>query len=130
MTTATSGSFAAIDDPVARVALAMERDGRAGLLDRAARVVKMRVDYRAVWHRELRAGRDGQHGDQPSTWKLNGLWRAACRQARIEELQLLFTVAVNAGANTELLAGLLDDLEREWQAAHAAFLEDENRVAA
>ncbi len=118
------------DDFLARVRHAMEVDGRARLLDLSDRVQAARVDYRAAWLRELRDGRDGQRLDQPATWRLDGLWRAAVRQSRIEEAEQLFTTMVNVGVSIELLAILLTEIEREWQGAHAVFLEQANDAAA
>lgn len=130
MKTELTRSFDATRDLLEHVGPGMERRRLACLLDKLARVSDMRIDYRAAWLSELRAGRDGQRLDQGSSWKLNGLWRAACRQIRIEGLERQFGFMVNVGARAEHLAGLLDNLEREWQDAHAAFLEDGTRVAA
>ncbi len=33
------------------------------------------------WHRELRAGFDGQRLDAPSTWRFDPLFRSACEEA-------------------------------------------------
>lgn len=117
-------------DVVDRVRHAMEVDGRAELLDLSDRVRAARVDYRAAWRRELREGRDGQRLDQSSTWRLDALWRAACCQVRIEEMEQLFTHLMNVGVSVELLATLLTEIEREWQKAHDVFLEETSHAAA
>ena len=47
------------------------------------------VRYPALtaWRRRLRSGRIGELAARPSTWVLDGLWRAACWEAAAEEAE-------------------------------------------
>lgn len=42
-----------------------------------------------AWHGEILRGVDGQRADAPATWKLDQLWRAACREAAGREFDRL-----------------------------------------
>lgn len=82
------------------------------------------LPYRAIWLRELRAGKHGQRLDLTSTWRLDGLWRATCRQSRVEEAQRLLGSAIDHGAHSTVLAALLRDIDWEREQAHRAYLGD------
>jgi hypothetical protein len=94
-------------------------DGRLELVDRLAAIA--RVDYIAQWRRELRAGADGQRLDAPGTWRLDGLWRAACWQLRAEATQRLLSDAAEFSAIPSFLSALIDDVEADWASAHHAY---------
>lgn len=81
------------------------------------------LPYRALWERELRAGLYGQDRMKPSTWKLDGLYRAVCFQARAEEMEIMLADALRDGIHPDSVAGLLEELEDDKAAAHEVFAE-------
>jgi len=42
-----------------------------------------------VWRQEVAKGIAGQSASKPDSWRLDALWRAACLEARAEELDAL-----------------------------------------
>jgi hypothetical protein len=81
-----------------------------------------RIDYRTIWNRRLRERRNGEDPSRPSTWVLDGLWSAACRQLRAEETERLLAFALDNGSHVVSVAALLQAVESEWVRAHEAFL--------
>ncbi len=99
----------------------MHEDGRAALLERAARIT--RIDYRRIWAAEVRAGKHGQRMQQPLTWKLDHVWRAACWQCRAEDAERLLHDVINRGPMPdgrygEAVEVLLRQVAYEWDRAH------------
>jgi len=46
-----------------------------------------RVGALALWQRELKAARNGQRANAPSTWRYDALWEAACWEAAALEAE-------------------------------------------
>lgn len=55
------------------------------------------MTYRELWEAELCAGVGGQQRHLSSTWKLDGLWRAACYEASATEYYALSFHATRSG---------------------------------
>ena len=81
-----------------------------------------RLPYRARWEQELRAGVAGQDRQRPSTWRLDGLWRAACLQAEAEDFEQELKIALDHEAPAHTIRAMVSEIEHIRAAAHAAFL--------
>lgn len=81
------------------------------------------LPYRAIWERELRAGLYGQDRMKPSTWRMDGLYRAVCYQARAEEMERTIADALRDGIHEDSVEGLLAELDDDIAMAHHVFTE-------
>jgi hypothetical protein len=102
-------------------------------------VAEDRIDYRALWLAGLRVGRDGQRLDGSATWKLDGLWSAACYQLRAEEMERLLASQLERARRGEVLdhavrfadgrtvdpiGALRDEIANLWREAHESYREN------
>ena len=81
-----------------------------------------RRNYRAMWRRVVRSGRDGQALDDPSTWRRDAnLYSAACFQCCAAQTEMILAGALDVGAHPSFIAAFVRCLEDDWQRAHDAF---------
>ena len=81
------------------------------------------LPYIDLWRRELYAGRDGQRPDAVSTWKFDGLLRAANLQHKAEETaRMLEETLAYPYAHPDTIRHFLEQYERECDDCHRAFL--------
>lgn len=88
------------------------------------------LPYKALWRREVSAGLYGQQMALTATWKLDGLWRAACLQNQAEDTERMLQESIDANDHPDTIAHFLEQYEAECAACHAAFLADQEETHA
>jgi hypothetical protein len=92
-----------------------------------------RIDYYAVWLRDVRAGKHGQSLARPSTWTLDEVWRAAGYARRAIETERLLAYALDHNLSVLTIRALLADVYADRARAARASLgypitEDDKRA--
>lgn len=83
------------------------------------------LPYRAIWERETRGGLYGQDRFRTSTWRMDGLYSAACYQIQSEELEDLLSVPLSEAVernDAERVQRLLSRIDEARDLAHRAFI--------
>lgn len=80
------------------------------------------LPYRALWRRELNAGLYGQDPQLTSTWRLDGLWKAAVLQHQAEDTLQMLQESLDANDHPDTIQHFLEQYEAECDACHRAFL--------